>query len=323
MRVEKYTPFQKNSWDAFISKSKNGTFLHMRNYMDYHSDRFHDHSLMIYDNENLIAVVPANKQDNILLSHAGLTYGGMVLSKSVYTATVLEIFSALLTYLLQQEITQFLYKTIPTIYHTIPAEEDRYLLFLCQAKLVRRDILSVVNYADRLPIQQRRQRQINKAIALNLTVKQADDYSLFWQILQENLAAKYGTQPIHTLAEILKLAGTFPENIKFYGCYQQAILLAGVVIYETEMTAHAQYISVNEAGRKIGALDLLFHTLINSIYAEKRYFDFGISNENNGRKLNKGLIDQKEGFGARAILHDHYMLDISAVQLNNLRIAIQ
>lgn len=41
-----------------------------------------------------------------------------------------------------------------------------------------------------------------------------------------------------------------------------------------------------------------------------KYFDFGISNENNGRFLNRGLIAQKEGFGARTIVHDFYELSI-------------
>ena len=41
--------------------SKNGTFLFLRAYMDYHSDRFHDHSLMFHNEKGkLIAVLPAN-----------------------------------------------------------------------------------------------------------------------------------------------------------------------------------------------------------------------------------------------------------------------
>jgi hypothetical protein len=35
------------------------------------------------------------------------------------------------------------------------------------------------------------------------------------------------------------------------------------------------------------------------------HFDFGTADECDGRYLNRGLIDQKEGFGARAVVHDH------------------
>ena len=40
--------------------------------------------------------------------------------------------------------------------------------------------------------------------------------------------------------------------------------------------------------------------LIEDVFSAKRWFDFGISTEDDGRILNQGLIEQKEGFGARA-----------------------
>ena len=42
------------------------------------------------------------------------------------------------------------------------------------------------------------------------------------------------------------------------------------------------------------------------LYKHKRFFDFGTSNENEGRALNHGLLDWKEGFGARCYTHDFY-----------------
>ena len=38
-------------------------------------------------------------------------------------------------------------------------------------------------------------------------------------------------------------------------------------------------------------------------------FDFGISNERDGT-LNPGLMRNKEGFGARAVVHDRYVLEL-------------
>ena len=57
---------------------------------------------------------------------------------------------------------------------------------------------------------------------------------------------------------------------------------------------------------------LLFLTLLQDTYADKPWFDFGISNEDHGRVLNEGLVMQKEGFGARSVVHDHYELRVSA-----------
>ena len=57
----RYTQNKQTEWDDFVKVSRNGTFLFLRSYMDYHSDRFQDHSLMFYNEKNrLIAVLPAN-----------------------------------------------------------------------------------------------------------------------------------------------------------------------------------------------------------------------------------------------------------------------
>ena len=44
LKVIKYTRPLKEEWDAFVDVSKNGTFMLIRDYMDYHADRFIDHS---------------------------------------------------------------------------------------------------------------------------------------------------------------------------------------------------------------------------------------------------------------------------------------
>ena len=67
---------------------------------------------------------------------------------------------------------------------------------------------------------------------------------------------------------------------------------------------------VERAFCKCGALDLLFHQLIYDRYAQKRYFDFGISTEHGGQMLNEGLLFQKEGFGGRAVVYDTYEMEV-------------
>lgn len=86
--------------------------------------------------------------------------------------------------------------------------------------------------------------------------------------------------------------------------------MAGVLVFETPQVVHAQYIANSEEGREIGALDLVMDHLVNVFSAGHRYFDFGISTENSGRLLNGGLISQKEMFGGRGIVYDHYRMRI-------------
>ena len=51
--------------------------------------------------------------------------------------------------------------------------------------------------------------------------------------------------------------------------------------------------------------------MINDIYNSKPYFSFGISNEEQGEKVNLGLLKWKESFVARSMVHDFYKIDTS------------
>jgi hypothetical protein len=312
MRATRYTSADRDLWDVFLRESKNGTFLLQRAYMDYHSDRFVDHSLLFHnEKEQLIAVLPANERDDVLQSHGGLTYGGVICSESMTTPAMLTVFDALLDYLRANGLQRLIYKTIPHIYHRYPAEEDRYALFRVDARLYRRDVLSVIHSDARLPFQKRRARKVAQAQKLGLVVESSSDLAAFWSILEANLLAAHSVKPVHSLDEIRLLSNSFPSEIRLHVCKENDELVAGVVMFNSTQVAHVQYISSSERGREIGALDLLFATLIERDYATQPYFDFGISNESDGRELNVGLIEQKEGFGARAVTHDYYELDVS------------
>ena len=324
MLVGAYTERAKAEWDAFVGGSKNGTFLFQRDYMEYHGDRFQDASLLIREgNGRLLAVLPANREDDAVFSHAGLTYGGFAIDNSLKLPALLGIFDEVLTYWKSSGVAQCTYKTVPHIYHRQPAEEDRYALFLAGARWVRSGTLAVVRPADRIPYQERRARGVKKARQQGLTTSRSGDVAAFWRILSEVLREFYGTRPVHSLEEILLLSGRFPENIKLYGCFGREQLLAGVLIYETALVARAQYIASSQEGRESGALDLLFDYLLGEVYRDKLYFDFGSSDEDNGRRLNHGLMEHKEGFGARGVALDQYVIDLGAWTPGNLIKAIR
>lgn len=311
IKVTRYTTEFKACWDQFVRESRNATFLLLRDYMDYHNERFVDHSLLVHDAKGtLLALLPGNQSDRTLQSHGGLTYGGVISATSMTTPTMLAVFDALVSYLREQGFEKLAYKTIPSIYHRYPAQEDHYALFRLDARLTRRDVLSVIAQESRIPFQKRRQRKITQAGKLALEVRTVDEYGPFWAILEDNLAAAHGVKPVHTLDEIQMLAQRFPQNIRLHVCLEACNVIAGVVVFDTGRVAHMQYISTSLRGRETGALDLLFATLIEHDYAQRVYFDFGISNEDNGRHLNIGLIEQKEGFGARTVVHDFYELTL-------------
>jgi len=90
--VRPYIGNDYENWNAFIGQAKNATFLFHRDFMEYHSDRFQDYSLVILDGEKWVAVLPANVVGNEVFSHQGLTYGGLVYNEKLKLASILEIF---------------------------------------------------------------------------------------------------------------------------------------------------------------------------------------------------------------------------------------
>lgn len=310
IKIIRYEKKQKPLWDEFIKNSKNGIFLFYRDYMEYHADRFIDHSLMFFDGTKLVAVMPANIKDGTLFSHGGLTFGGIISDKRMKTPLMIEIFDALEEYLKTLGIIKFIYKIIPHIYHNVPAEEDLHALFLHDAKLTRRDVSSTIFIENGMDFSKGRKWCIKKSKTNGLEVRRSYDFKTFMDIEEGNLREKYGVKPTHTADEMQLLASRFHENIKLFAAYMDDTMVAGVIIYESKNVAHTQYIASTDEGKKMFGSDLILDFLINEYYTTKKYFDFGISTENNGLYLNEGLILFKEGFGARAVVHDFYEVDI-------------
>ena len=310
LRAAKYGPEYKRLWDDFVRNSKNGTFLFCRDYAEYHADRFKDHSLLFFEDDELLALLPANLSNATVVSHGGLTYGGIVSDRGMKTSLMLQIFEVLIATLREAGVAQLIYKAVPHIYHRLPAEEDLYALYVNGAQLVRRDISAAILMGERLPFSKNRKREIKKGA--DLTVSQSDDFNTFMQIDEAVLQERHNKQPVHTAAELKALAGAFSTQIKLFAAHKQGQMLGGVVVYEDAVVAHAQYIAANAEGRRAGAQDVILDYLINDYYHDKKYFDFGISTEDEGRHLNSGLQQNKESYGARAIAYDFYRLDLSA-----------
>ena len=307
--IIRYTPNHADEWNLFIASSKNGTFLFDRGYMDYHADRFDDFSLMFYEKSNLFAVLPANHDRfGTLRSHQGLTYGGLIMGERCRTAKVRDLFIQMNDYLRSEGIDKVVYKHVPSVYCSLPAEEDLFALTnVCHAAVISRDVASVVDLKHRIPLSELRRRGIKKAVAANLLVRESDDYSSFWDVLSRNLMERFQACPVHTLSEIELLRSRFPQNIKLYVVIEAGVVIGGTVLYINAETVKTQYISTNDKGRKVGALDFLFSTLLDKFESEGyRFFDFGTSNRVDTDELNDPLIFQKEGFGGRAVCYDTY-----------------
>ena len=312
MRVERFTGASRGLWDEFVRNSRSGTFLFLRDYMEYHQDRFEDGSLIFREERGpWVALLPATRRGEVLESHGGLTYGGIISDGSMTAAKMLEVFDAMVEYLREDGVSLLRYRAIPHIYHRGPAEEDLYALARNGARVVDRATLSVVDSRNPVETQLRRRRGVRKAQAAGLVCRESDDLEAYWSLLSQVLWDTYGARPVHSREEIELLRRRFPNNIRLFGSFQGSVLVGGVLVYESPTVARAQYIAASEAGKRLAALDLLFELLLREVYPDKPYFDLGTSASADGHGLNRGVIEFKESLGARTVVQDTYELRVS------------
>lgn len=301
-----YTAADKLIWDSIIHDADNAHFMFLRDFMDYHADRFKDCSFMVVKDDTEIGAIPGNIIGKEWLSHQGLTFGGIFLcAKYNRTGNIVETANALFETLKNKGIERATYKFIPHIYHRAPCEGDMFALQSFNIETLRREVTTTVDLTDKTKPSTLRKRGAKKAIKAGLEIKESQDFEGFWKVLSERLKSKYDQKPVHTVEEITKLHGSFPENIRLFTVtHPDHGICAGTLMFETQTVAHAQYIAAAPQGQEYGALDMLFLHLIDH-YAEKgkRFFDFGISTEDKGRKLNADLAQFKEGFGGRPVIH--------------------
>jgi hypothetical protein len=313
VEVRRYTADDARAWDEFVDGSRSAHFLFKRGYLEYHADRFADHSLMLYDGGRLIGLLPANRRDDrTVASHGGLTFGGVISDRKMTVSTMLAAFDAILGHLREEGVRELLYKPVPWIYSAVPAEEDLYALFRNDARLVRRDVSSAIRLGTRLPYSKGRKHSVKRARTAGLEVARGHDFEEFMTLEAQVLEERHGAVPTHTGAELALLAERFPENIRLYTARRDGTLLAGVVMYDTPVVAHTQYIASSDEGREVGAADAVIDTLIAEREASGvAWFDFEISTEDHGRTLNAGLARNKESYGARAVVYDWWSVPLA------------
>ena len=312
MRCERYTADKATEWDAFVKSAKNPLFMHHRNYMDYHSDRFCDHSLMFYEEDKLMALLPANEKEDVLYSHGGLTYGGIILGYDAKQHTVMDCFETLRQYMKDNGFKKLIYKAIPHVYHLQPAEEDLFAIKYYGGTLTEVSASTVIDLKAPIKMPKGRKAQISRAKREGVKVVctgEKKDYEAFLELENEVLETRHNRHAVHTADELYMLHERFDENIKLYAAMYEGKLIAGTVVFIYDSVVHTQYMAADEEARRIGALDLCIATIMEEYADNLKWLDFGISTEDGGTYLNEGLIAQKEGFGGRTNIYGIWELN--------------
>jgi hypothetical protein len=318
LQAQAYTAADEAGWERLCAASPAASFLHRRAFLAYHGDRLLDRSLVLRDGERWLGVLPAAEHPTLagtVESHPGITYGGLVHTGSLRGERTIEALRQAALHYRDLGYRRLRYKPLPHIYHAAPAQDDLYALFRLGAQRVRCDLAACMDLAHPLPASERRRRGASKARKAGLVYASgAQHAAALWAVLEDNLQRRHGSRPVHSLAEIGLLAARFPDHIGFHVALQRDEVIAGTVSFRVGPVLHLQYIAASDTGHAAGALDGLIEGLIGEARdAGARWFDFGTSNEDQGRVLNEGLYRFKCEFGAGGVAYETYELDLAAL----------
>lgn len=296
--VKRYCSDDFALWNDFISQATNATFLFDRNFMEYHADRFQDFSLLVFEEDILQAVVPANCKDNQIFSHQGLTYGGFVFRNEFPIGQIETVLSETFSFLQSQGFVKCEIKAMLPFYAPDFHAEIQQVLSDKQAKITAQKMNLAIDFRTEYSISKSKLKHYRRLQSEGLVVKKEADCTIFWQeVLEPLLLEKYQTKPLHSLAEINSLQSKFPNHIEQYNLYRDGEILAGITLFKTATVIKSQYGATTENGKKFRALDYLFLYLIDSFKDDYDYFDMGTVDDNSELGYNEGLLNQKKELG--------------------------
>jgi hypothetical protein len=314
--VRGYEPEDAKVWDDLVARSSSGTMMHSRRFISYHGDRFRDRSLVLEDRRGkVVGALPAAEDpaaSGMVVSHPGLTYGGLVHDGSLRGASMVEALEGVASHYREHGYLRFRYKVVPAIYRSAPSDDDLYGLFRIGARHYRCDLSAAIDLARRGHVSSSRPQRRRRAEAAGvLAGENWNEVAGFWRILELNLGRRHGASPVHTLEEIELLHDRFPDAILLMAAKIGDALVGGCVLFLTGPVLKAQYTATTEEGRAKYAMDPVIERSIELAGMRGcRFFDFGTATLNEGRSLSQDLYQFKVSFGAGGVAYDHYELDL-------------
>ncbi|WP_298895537.1 GNAT family N-acetyltransferase [uncultured Psychroserpens sp.] len=280
--------------------------------MEYHQDRFDDFSLLIFDNNKLLAVFPANMSNDVVYSHQGLTYGGLIFKRDLDTNQKDEICAEVIHYLKTQKVKSLIVKPLPEFYNSKTEEVSNF--WQSHSNVIKQHLILAIDYNSDFKIHKTKLKRFNKLKSNGFIIKEnPEELRVFWnEILVNRLNDKHNAKPVHSLTEIEYLNSKFKQEIRQYNIYRDDEVLAGITIFKKGDVVKSQYGMASTIGEKLNALDILFVYLIYLFQDEGlNYFSMGTVNDNSERGYSEGMLKQKQELGCRIFTQDIWKIDIN------------
>ncbi len=219
LEIIPYSTEWEEKWNRFVlNDSVNGTFLQIRNFLNYHPEgKFEDTSLIVVNKSNIVAVIPAcvseEAEGKCFYSHKGSTFGGIILDKQKYKiSTMEELYPCLERYLREKKFYSIYIKNTSDIF-----SKERNDLFDYYFYKNDYDTINEVSfYINCEGINEKditstwssgRRRDYRYSLNSELNFRHIEDdaeLNSFYMILEKNLL-RHDAKPVHTLEELIEL----------------------------------------------------------------------------------------------------------------------
>lgn len=310
MELHLYNTTNKDEWDNFVDKSRNGTFMNKRKFLSYHPrGKFHDASCMFYKKGKLLAVFPAALVDDKIISHPGASYGGLIISKDVKINDVNNIFESMIYFFsnIKNDIKEIIIRPPLKIYHKYPSEEIDFIMY--KKGFTREiDLSTCIGLKEISSYQTKKSRQgVGQSLKRGVIVEESNDFESFHKLLTNNLK-KHNAKPVHTVGELVNLKNRFPLYIKLYIAKKDNIPIGAGLIFIFGNVIHTQNLSMDYNYEKLRPINAVVGHIIKE-YKHKdsiKYLNFGVSTEGFGKTINWNLFKFKENFGGRGVLVERW-----------------
>ena len=308
MRVEVYQREpHRQLWEEFVEgRARNAHFMHRRRFLEYHGDRFKDHSLLLFGeggNPDPIALLPAHRRGEAMVSHGGLSFGGLLVGRRFRFEQWREAFTAIGRHAAGEGFAELDYRPPPPWYQEVPGEEDVYLLESAGAE-VQLSAAAVRRMDGEFYGNETRRRDSRAEVQV-----EREDAALaaVMELVEVTLQERHGAEPVHTLGEIEMLAERFPDEIRCYTARAHG-LLGGVVLFVSGPAVKLQYVGYSDGK----AMSAIYAHLFEAEEFRGRWFDFGTSMAEDG-SVDTGLLEYKESLGARLACVRRYRVPVASL----------
>ncbi len=296
--IKKYQKDDLAQWNLFIENSLNGTFLLDREFMEYHSDRFTDHSLMIFDENILICCIPAHEVDKKWFSHRGLTYGGLIFKEVKKGNEIVEVLNAITKYLKTNNFNSCEFNLSPPIYND--AHDEILETLISNGFEITRTFDNMhVMLEDRSTVSSKKTAGYRNGTFSDLVFSTTASIEVFYnEVLVPSLKSRHAAAPVHTLKELEKLKENFSDEIIVHAVYQNNQMISGVLFFIKDNIVKSQYAASTQQGFKMRAMDFLYIESMQYFNtAGKKIMDYGTANNPDGSIIS-GLKRFKKELGA-------------------------